>query len=128
MKSLYFFLMALMVIWNNEISPINSDLEGLWVNENTETPGITKCKIRYEDNRFHVQIWGKCHPTDCDWGESASNEIHRETDKLKLTWDNEFVERKQTLEIIEGKLIITTESHYKDGRPKNSYAETFVRK
>ncbi|MDC6364052.1 MULTISPECIES: hypothetical protein [Flavobacteriaceae] len=128
MKPIIFVFASLVLFWNYENSPTDSNLEGFWTNENTEAPGITKCNIRYEDNRFYVQIWGKCRPTDCDWGENASNEISNETDELKLTWKNEFVERNQTLELIEGKLIITTENHYKDGRPKNSFSETFVKK
>lgn len=128
MKTILIILVSLAASWSNEISPINSTLEGLWTNENTELPGITKCNIRYENNRFYVQIWGKCHPTDCDWGENASDEIPRETDEIKLTWDNEFVVRIQTLEFNEGKLTIKTENRYKDGRPANSHTETFIKK
>ncbi|WP_222982084.1 hypothetical protein [Flagellimonas meishanensis] len=128
MKSLLFILVSLAIIVNNDSSPTNSNLEGLWINEDMDTRGITKCTIRYKDNRFHVQIWGKCNPTDCDWGENTSGETPDETDKLKLTWDNKFVERNQTFELVEGRLFITTENHYKDGRPKNSHSETLIKK
>ena len=128
MKSLIYLIAGLALFLNFEIAPSSSDLEGLWTNENTERPGITKCNIRYEDNRFYVQIWAKCRPTDCDWGENASSEIIRETNELNLIWENDFVIRNQTLELVEGKLIIKTDNQYKDGRPKNSHSETFIKK
>ena len=128
MKAVILFMASLTALCNLKSTPINSNLEGLWINENTETPGITKCNIRYDNIRFHVQIWGKCQPSDCDWGETSSNEIIRDTEKLSVFWENGFVKRFQTLQIIDGKLTISTENRYKDGRPNNSHIETFVKK
>jgi hypothetical protein len=49
--------------------------EGTWVNVDSATRSVTRAEVRFacndtntshEVNRLH--LWGKCHPTDCDWG------------------------------------------------------------
>ena len=60
---------------------------GVWVNADTAAPGIARielrdcrsvthcegdvCSITY-DAGWSMRLWGKCHPTDCDWGWSRS--------------------------------------------------------
>ena len=42
---------------------------GAWANTDPETRGITKLNIRVDGPNLFVKAWGKCHPTDCEWGE-----------------------------------------------------------
>jgi len=109
---------------------IKYNLTGVWVNQDEETRSITKCEIRYEEDRFYIHLWGACHPQDCDWGENATDELDGETQELTLNWDQGFVERTQTLVIKDGKLVLTTNSHYKDdsGRPDSSEVDIFIKK
>ncbi len=46
-----------------------SSASGSWENIDPASPGITKLKIRKEGLGLYVQAWGKCQPSDCDWGE-----------------------------------------------------------
>ena len=43
---------------------------GTWVNEDSNTKGITRLVITQAGNSYEVQGFGKCHPTDCDWGKT----------------------------------------------------------
>jgi hypothetical protein len=56
--------------------------DGQWVNTDAATRSLTRIELRFtcQDQvlngqpyppgpAWHVHIWGKCHPTDCDWGE-----------------------------------------------------------
>lgn len=59
---------------------------GVWTNVDTASPGIAKielrdcqslrecsgniCSITY-DVAWTMRVWGKCSPTDCDWGWAA---------------------------------------------------------
>ena len=65
----------------------NKDFNGLWINKEDKTRGITKCNIRYDNNQFHVQIQGACVPEDCEWGERTSSEVEKEVNKFDLFWD-----------------------------------------
>ena len=41
---------------------------GFYVSEDPDTRGITRLEI-YEDDA--INVWGRCHPADCDWGTEA---------------------------------------------------------
>lgn len=42
---------------------------GEWVNVDAETRGMTRLEIvAAGDQALSFHGWGKCHPTDCDWG------------------------------------------------------------
>jgi len=41
---------------------------GSWTNTDARTRGITRVRAGREDGRLRLQVWGSCHPRDCDWG------------------------------------------------------------
>lgn len=43
-----------------------NSIDGTWTNDNKNTRSITKIII--SGNGTKVQVFGKCHPKDCDWG------------------------------------------------------------
>ena len=113
----------------NFIEVEKSDFDGLWINVNEERPGITKCKISYENNSFIVQMWGNCQPQDCDWGENIANEVKKGTNKFELIWDSGFAESSITYEIINGQLKMMQKRHFKDNSGRQDYeiVEYFVK-
>ena len=48
--------------------PILSPFSGTWVNDDPNTGGITRILIAASGSDLAVHPYGKCHPTDCDWG------------------------------------------------------------
>ncbi|MCE2611708.1 hypothetical protein LVD13_01910 [Flavobacteriaceae bacterium D16] len=111
---------------NSNITPashvtITSDFNGVWVNEDEQTRATTQCKIRYENNRFIVQMWGKCHPEDCDWGENASKEVYEGVEKFELLWEHGFADVDIIYEMVDGKLKMTNNTHYKDNSGREDY-------
>lgn len=62
--------------------------EGNWVNTDINTRSITRINLRFvcQDQilngepyppgpPWYVHIYGKCHPSDCDWGEVGAKPI-----------------------------------------------------
>ena len=45
---------------------------GTWFNDDVNTSGITRVMIDMDGPLF-VHPFGKCHPTDCDWGTLSVN-------------------------------------------------------
>jgi len=41
---------------------------GSWVNDDENTSGMTRVTIEISDSIINLHGYGKCHPTDCDWG------------------------------------------------------------
>ncbi len=44
------------------------DFSGTWKNTDPNTRGITTLKITLNGTQAQLQTWGKCEPSDCDWG------------------------------------------------------------
>ncbi|NYT02808.1 MAG: hypothetical protein GKC10_08665 [Methanosarcinales archaeon] len=45
-----------------------SQFAGKWTNVDPNTGGITTLDITVSGTSAQVHAWGKCHPSDCDWG------------------------------------------------------------
>ncbi|MBW2044701.1 MAG: hypothetical protein JRI96_07415 [Deltaproteobacteria bacterium] len=91
---------------------------GPWMNEDANTRSITRVEIR---NEF-IHMWGKCHPTDCDWGENSysvsGNELH-------CVWDQGFCIRNQIISLLpDGRLKVITDVHYLDARKRKDHTNT----
>jgi len=103
---------------------------GTWVNEDEDTGGITRTVIRVESDTIFVHMWGKCHPTDCDWGEETTNIDDANDNQLSLEWNQGFVIRTQVIDYLDDKrLKVDSHSHYIDdsGRPDSDYTYYFAK-
>ncbi|WP_425147537.1 hypothetical protein [Deinococcus sp.] len=50
-----------------------SDFVGTWTNTDTGTRGITRIVVTPNgDGTLNMQVFGKCSPSDCDWGKVAA--------------------------------------------------------
>ena len=78
--------------------------EGTWLNIDTNTRSISKLKVEFtcQDQilngqpyppgaPWHMQVWGKCHPTDCDWGRVDATRLG--TDHLYAYYNQGFAKR-----------------------------------
>lgn len=45
-----------------------ADFIGTWVNKDSNTRGVTRLVITSAGNKLNIQVFGQCHPQDCDWG------------------------------------------------------------
>lgn len=43
-------------------------LAGKWVNIDENTNSITRLEVTEEADGWVIHAWGKCGPSDCDWG------------------------------------------------------------
>ncbi len=103
---------------------------GNWINEDLESPNITRIEILLNGNQFDVHEWGSCTPVDCDWGTESTMTADALDDVLSLFWDQDFVERTQSIELVTaGRLKVTTASHFVDGsgRPDYTSIEYFIK-
>jgi hypothetical protein len=105
-----------------DLSDINSWL-GNWVNVDVNTRGMTRLKVaKTSDQKITLQGFGKCHPTDCDWGVTPAQLT---AGTLKGTYDFGWKKTHITLSQQDGQLIADVFSDYseKNGRTdrKNRY-------
>jgi len=104
-----------------------TDFVGKWCNKDFDTGGITRVHIRWVDNNLRIHMWGRCHPTECDWGEESAT-IQEDGKLLNVQWNKSFVVCTQKLQLQpDGTLEVSTHSHYIDnsGREDRNRTDLF---
>jgi hypothetical protein len=92
---------------------------GNWTNKDFKTRDITRVHIRLDGSRVIVHVWGRCHPTECDWGDTTATVKGH---VLLLTWKEAFVVRTQELTLLaDGSLQLTAHSHFTDNSGRKDY-------
>jgi hypothetical protein len=101
-------------------------LAGSWVNQDPATPDITRLSIGVDGSAVSVHAWGKCDPTDCDWGLTSGNtDAWVSSKQITAIWIQSFAIRNQTLTYLEdGRLLVTTDTHFTDGSKRPDYRMT----
>jgi hypothetical protein len=100
--------------------------EGAWVNADPNTNGITRLSIQEKGTQVKVHAWGKCHPTDCDWGSEDGAMIGK---TAQVTWDQGFAIKKMVLSLEgEKRLKVVLDTVFNDNRPRMHAEYEFVRR
>jgi hypothetical protein len=116
-------------------------MEGTWRNANSLTTGITRIQITFPCNDTRpsnpapptIRVWGKCSPTDCDWGteeiictffsEAAGQYTH-----IVAVYNHGYAERSLEAYLLDdGRLFLSNETTFTDGRRDYSKGEFFVK-
>ena len=103
---------------------------GNWRNADPATRGITRISIGFVKGNvasgqpMQVHAWANCSPTECDWGAQGAS---LSNDTLFLTWDQGFVNRRMSIRLDGARLMVTTDSIYRDARKPQHSVEYFVR-
>ncbi len=108
-------------------SPASDALDGSWVNDNADTLGTTQVVVRRDNGRILVHVWGRCTPSDCDWGETSADTYKG---YLVANFDHGFsMVRMQLVPLPDGRLLMAYRSEYRDGsdRTDKGTAEFFSR-
>jgi hypothetical protein len=51
-------------------TPAQASVLGTWHNADPTTRDVTRIRVTYDSfwQKDRVEVWGKCSPSDCDWG------------------------------------------------------------
>lgn len=107
--------------------------EGIWKNIDANTRSITKIVIRFQCQDqilngqpyppgapFYLRLFGKCSPTDCDWGEAESTRLN--SGWLYSTYDQGFARRYVYARMSQrypGKLFVYVYTDFRDSSRKD---------
>jgi hypothetical protein len=103
------------------------DFVGVWVNADSNTGGMTRLEIqKVDDETVSLHGFGKCHPTDCDWGEIT---VPFTPPVLEGTWDFGFKTSTITVEKTGDRLAVEIFDDYAEGdsRPDRTVNYQMVR-
>ncbi len=72
LTSLLLVVIALLMVPASPAVASTSQFAGVWINSDPNTSGITRIIISVAGDQVTVQAFGKCTPTDCDFGPSTA--------------------------------------------------------
>ena len=132
-KVILFFILAMFLsgCGGGIVTP-NLDFVGYWVNEDTNTNSITKVDIQESNNLLEIYMWGKCHPTDCDWaamnnpeGPATTTVDDANDGVLNIVWYPDFaIETQDLILLSDGRLKVKTFTHFTDNSGRLDYEST----
>ncbi len=111
-----------------------STMVGTWVNTDSSTRGITKLVITETGNSYEAHGFGKCSPTDCDWGKKqmmtyGSNVSDATHQVGTATYNPGFAETILTMEQSGGQIVVRDFTRFTDNSGRqNYYARYTLRK
>jgi hypothetical protein len=94
---------------------------GTWINVDTEHGGVTKLLIAEGKLGRTIQAWGRCRPTDCDWGATPLAMFGYGTPYRFATWDPKFKDTYMILRPEKDEIAAEIFYVYKDGSRRPNY-------
>jgi hypothetical protein len=103
---------------------------GKWVNVDEMTRGLTRLEIEKKGDAWVIRAWGKCHPTDCDWGKVTLHLLGDSVSDKQMKhglaqWDHKFKDSHLTLRLEQGELVVVSFDVFKDGSGRSNYRSTY---
>ncbi len=102
----------------------SSPFVGEWRNLASWTRGIVRIDIHQTNGRFFVQVWGRCHPSPCDWGEVVADVFIAQTTWKPVALRTEYKQSDGTktqlylrIDDATGRLRAETYTDFLDSRP-----------
>jgi hypothetical protein len=133
--SLRFAVGVLVVALSSSAHADIGQFVGKWKNVNSNTGGVTTLEISLSGDKVKVHAWGRCHPTDCDWGTVDATAYGRAIDSHlpgdAQTLEATFYDSIQVIiDLAEGNKLrveVLDRSRAGSGKSSFSFVETFSR-
>ncbi|OPY50313.1 MAG: hypothetical protein A4E49_02788 [Methanosaeta sp. PtaU1.Bin112] len=105
---------------------------GDWSNVDPNSGGITKLRIAISGASANVHAWGKCHPTDCDWGgvnafafaPDVSSDPVSQAQALMATYVTSFSETTLFISPQGSRLSVQSYTRFTDGSGRSNYGSS----
>jgi hypothetical protein len=102
---------------------------GEWCNKDFVTRGNTRIHVQSDGTKLMVHMWGRCHPAECDLGETAAFQDPKDN-STSVTWKTDYSVTAQKLTLLaDGNLELSGHRHYTDssGRADFDSKDIFVK-
>jgi hypothetical protein len=111
-----------------------NQFEGSWTNVDANTRGITNLDISVMGSNAKVHAWGKCHPTDCDWGivkaeafgPSVSSDLLSGADTLIAVFTTSFSETTLVIKPAGNRLKVDSYDRFLDNSGRANYLASYT--
>jgi len=99
-----------------------NDFVGYWINDDIATQSITEIFISISGDNLIVEAFGKCLPTDCDWGTTTTKTSNASDGVIELTWIFSFATEKLTIKLVDKTYAeVEKQCHFTDNSGRQDY-------
>lgn len=109
---------------------------GYWKNVDPTTGGVTTLDIGASGSDVTVHAWGKCTPTDCDWGDayqsyaygpSVSSDLISEAMAISAIWTTSFSETLMIVKPTEKERLQADDyTRFTDDSGRTAYTQSYI--
>lgn len=107
----------------------SGDFIGEWVNVDSQTRGITRFVLTStaEPDVLQIEVFGKCHPTDCDWGKEnlalyGASVSDNDYQFASARYETSFADRIITMEFMDdGRISLDGFTEFVAGDSRENY-------
>jgi len=111
-----------------------SQFSGNWTNVDPNTGGITRLNIDVFGSSASVHAWGKCHPTDCDWGSvnafafgpDVSSDLSSQALALMAVYSTGFSTTTLFIKPQGNRLSAQSYTRFTDNSGRSNYGSSYV--
>lgn len=111
-----------------------SQFAGDWSNADPNTGGMTRLSISVSGASANVQAWGKCHPTDCDWGmvqayvfaPDVSSDPVNQAQALMAVFNSGFSVTTLFIKPQGNSLSVQSYTAFQDSSARSNYASSYT--
>lgn len=110
----------------SRVAAADFEFLGTWVNVDSETRGLTRLQIFQVGSQLKVRGFGKCSPTDCDWGLTDLNTAgmsisDTDTTHAVARYDFGFKDTVIAIHFEGNQMAVETYNVFKDGSGRKNY-------
>jgi hypothetical protein len=135
MKKTIGILFPLLLVLNTAFAADLNRFLGHWKNSDQNTRGITVLDIGKSGANITVQAWGKCSPSDCDWGRTTGYAYTPDiksnpatmTEALSALFKTDFSETTLIIRFSDdGTLNVEALTRFTDNSKRSNYQSLFT--
>lgn len=96
---------------------------GTWRNADAGSRGVSKIRVDSGDGGLRVEVWGRCLPIDCAWGQTK---LHRAGPNYRAAYTTKFALRTLILVVERETLVARVETRFIDGSGRSDIVDSLT--
>ena len=120
---------ALFVLGATQANAAVNDFVGQWTNQDSNTADVTRVTVTRTGANLRVNVFGSCHPTDCDWGAvnatafaaTAGGNLNNDADVVMATYTQGFARKTVLLRLNGANIAYEVFTEFTDSSGRANY-------
>jgi hypothetical protein len=107
------------------------DFLGQWTNTDAAADGVTRVAVSRTGAALRLRVFGRCHPTDCDWGQAnavafapgAGGNVENDATTVMAVFNQSFARKTVIVRLTSAGLTYEVLTEFTDSSGRANYVE-----